>query len=255
MVDTVREGEWVLLYYNEKKNYVVRVERGKIFHTTHGSIDLTKLIGLPYGSSIETNVGEKFVVTRTRFIDRLEGLQRTTQVIYPKDLGYILLEAGVGPGSTVVEAGTGTGFLAATLAWYVRPSGRVYTYEVRRDFYEIALKNFESLGVLPYITPKNKDIQEGIEEDNVDAIILDLPTPWKIAENAASKLANGGVLVVFVPTTTQVEKTLLSLKKTGLRMVEVTEILARKYQPIPGEFRPHSIGVTHTGYIISARKL
>jgi len=254
-VDTIREGEWVLLYYDERKSYVVRVERGKVFHTTHGSIDLSTLIGLPYGATVETNVGEKLVVSRTRFVDRLDGLQRVTQVIYPKDLGYILLEAGVGPGSRVVEAGTGTGFLAATLAWYVRPSGRVYTYEVRKDFYEVALKNFEALGVLPYITPKNKDIRDGIEEDYLDAVVLDMPSPWEVVEEAASKLLNGGTLIAFVPTTSQVERTLHSLKKTGLRMVEVTEIMMRKYQPKPGELRPQSLGVTHTGYIISSRKL
>lgn len=254
-MDTVREGDWVLLYYSERKRYVVRVEKDKVFHTTHGSVNLSSLVGLPYGSTVETNVGEKFIVSKARFVDRLEGLQRTTQVIYPKDLGYILLEAGVGPGSIVVEAGTGTGFLAATLAWFVRPSGRVYTYEVRRDFYEQAVRNFELLGVLPYITPKNKDVRDGIEEEGVDAVVLDLPSPWEIASEAYSKLAHGGSLVIFVPTIPQVEKTLISLRRAGFKTVEVSEIILRKYQPEPGELRPHTIGVVHTGYILSARKL
>lgn len=254
-MSSIREGDWVLLYYNEKRRYVVRVERGKVFHMTHGSVDLSSLIGLPYGSTVETNIGEQLQVTRASFTDRLEGLQRTTQVIYPKDLGYILVEAGIGPGSIVVEAGTGTGFLTATVAWYVRPSGRVYTYEIRKDFYQQALKNFELLGVLPYITAKNKDIREGIDEEDVDAVLLDLPSPWEILEETYSKLTHGGSLIVFLPTTSQVEKTLHSLRKTEFKMINMVEIILRKYQPIPGELRPLTLGVLHTGYLISARKL
>ncbi|AKG39006.1 hypothetical protein MA03_06785 [Infirmifilum uzonense] len=253
-MSNVKEGDWVLLYYNERKNYVVRVEKGKTFHSTHGSIDLSSLIGVPYGSYVETNIGEKLLVTKTSFMERLEGLQRTTQVIYPKDLGYILLASGVGPGSVVVEAGTGTGFLTATLAWYVRPSGRVYTYEIRKDFYQQALKNFELLGVLPYITAKNRDIRDGIEEEDVDAVLLDLPSPWEIIHEAYAKLTHGGSLTVFVPTLTQVEKTLRSLRSSDFKLIEVSESIQRKYQVTPGELRPLTLGVMHTGYIIRARK-
>ncbi|MEZ0345113.1 MAG: tRNA (adenine-N1)-methyltransferase [Infirmifilum sp.] len=251
----IREGDWVILYYNEKKSYTVRVEPGRVFHTTHGSIDLSSLIGLPYGSVVKTNVGEEILVSRASFIDRLWKIQRTTQVIYPKDLGYMLIEAGIGPGSIVVEAGTGTGFLTAILAWYVRPSGRVYTYEIRKDFYDRALKNFEMLGILPYVTAKNKDIRKGIDEEDVDAVLIDLPSPWEVVEEAYSKLANGGSFTVFVPTTSQVEKTLHSVKKAGFKMLNVSELIMREYQPIPGELRPQTLGVLHTGYIITARKL
>lgn len=251
----VNAGDWVTLYYSEKETYTVRVDPGKRFHTTRGFIELDKLVGVELGSDIETNVGEKLVVSSATFVERLFSLKRFTQVIYPKDLGYMLVSSGVGPGSVVVEAGTGTGFLAATLAYYVRPTGKVYTYEVRRDFYELALENFRALGLQEYIVAKNKDAREGFDEENVDAVMLDLPDPWSIVDKAYSSLAHGGVLMVFVPTLPQVERTLSALKRSNFRMLEVVEIMLRRYKAEPAELRPEMIGVQHTGYIIQGRKL
>ena len=252
--DVVREGDWVLIYFSDKHRYTVRVERGKKFHTTLGSIALDALVGLEYGSESTTNVGEKFVLSKPSIVDLLSSFKRFTQVIYPKDLGYILLSSGVGPGARVVEAGTGTGYLASVLAFYVRPSGRVYTYEIRKDFYEKALSNFELVGLLPYITAKNKDVREGIEEENVDAVFLDLPDPWRIVDDAFEKLVHGGNITVFVPTMNQVEKTVIFLKKAKFKMIEVVEIMMRRIKAVEGEVRPETIGVWHTGYVISARK-
>lgn len=251
----VNAGDWVTLYYREGEVYTVRVEPEKVFHTTRGYVNLSSLIGLRPGTVIETNIGEKFVVTKATFIDRLMSLRRFTQVIYPKDLGYMLLSSGIGPGSIVAEAGTGTGFLAATLAYYVRPDGKVYTYEVRRDFYEKALENFQALGLLPYIIAKNRDVKEGFEEKELDAVLLDLPDPWLVAEKAYEALANGGILLVFVPTVTQVERTIPALRKVGFRRLEVIELIQRKYKAEPSELRPETIGVQHTGYVVQGQKL
>uniref|UniRef100_A0A7C4FEQ9 tRNA (Adenine-N1)-methyltransferase n=1 Tax=Thermofilum pendens TaxID=2269 RepID=A0A7C4FEQ9_THEPE len=251
----VNAGDWVTLYYSEKELYTVRVTPGKKFHTTRGFIELDKLIGVELGSSVETNVGERLIVSRATFVEKLLSMKRFTQVIYPKDLGYMLLSSGVGPGSIVVEAGTGTGFLAATLAYYVRPTGKVYTYEVRKDFYEMALENFRALGLQDFIVAKNKDVREGFDEENVDAVMLDLPDPWSVADKAYASLAHGGVLLVFVPTLPQVERTISALRKNYFKMIEVVEIMMRRYKAEPAELRPETIGVQHTGYIIQGRKL
>uniref|UniRef100_A0A7C1NZM4 tRNA (Adenine-N1)-methyltransferase n=1 Tax=Thermofilum pendens TaxID=2269 RepID=A0A7C1NZM4_THEPE len=251
----VNAGDWVTLYYSEKESYTVRVEPGRKFHTTRGSIDLDRLVGIELGSHVETNVGERLIVSRATLVEKLLSLKRFTQVIYPKDLGYMLISSGVGPGSVVVEAGTGTGFLAATLAYYVRPTGRVYTYEVRKDFYEMALENFKALGLQDFIVAKNKDVREGFDEQDVDAVMLDLPDPWSVVDKAYASLSHGGVLLVFVPTLPQVERTLSALRRSDFKMVEVVEIMLRKYKAEPAELRPETIGVQHTGYIIQGRKL
>ena len=188
-------------------------------------------------------------------IDRLETLQRHTQVIYPKDAAYILLTADIGPGSRVVEAGTGTGYMTALLAWHVRPSGKVYTYEIRKDFYEKALKNLEALGVIQYIEAKNKDIKKGIDEKEVDAVILDMPDPWNVVEEAKNALIHGGTIAIFVPTIPQLEKTVVSLRKADFKRIEPIEIQLRKYKPVPEELRPETLGIIHTGYVVFARKL
>ena len=245
----------MVLYYSEGETYTVRVEPGKVFHTTRGYVRLNDLIGAEYGSTVETNIGERFTVSRATLTDRLMSLRRFTQVIYPKDLGYILVSSGVGPGSVVAEAGTGTGFLAATLAYYVRPTGKVYTYEVRKDFYELALKNFEALGLLEYIVARNKDVKEGFEERELDAVMLDLPDPWLVVDKAYEALAHGGVLVIFLPTAPQVERTLSALRRVGFKRIEVLELISRRYKTDPGEFRPETIGVQHTGYIVHCQKL
>lgn len=248
-------GDWVTLYYSEGETYTVRVEPEKVFHTTRGYVNLGSLVNIEVGAVVETNIGEKFTVSKASFVDKLMSLRRFTQVIYPKDLGYILLSSGVGPGSLVAEAGTGTGFLAATLAYYVRPDGKVYTYEARKDFYEKALENFRSLDLLPYIIAKNKDVKDGFDERELDAVMLDLPDPWLVAEKAYEALAHGGVVVVFVPTVPQVERTLHALRRTGFKRLEVVELMLRRYKTEPAELRPETIGVQHTGYVIQGQKL
>lgn len=253
--ELVKEGDWVLIYFDDKRKYVVRVEAGRQFHTTMGSIDLSSLVGKRFGAEGKTNVGETFVVSRPRLVDLLEAFHRFTQVIYPKDLGYILLSSGVGPGARVVEAGTGTGYLASVLAYYVKPSGRVFTYEARRDFYIKAVKNFESVGLLPYITAKNRNIKDGIDEEDVDAVFLDLPDPWGVVDIAYDALVHGGSIVVFVPTVNQVERAAVALKRRGFKLVESVEIMMRKLKVVQGEVRPETVGVWHTGYIVRAQKL
>jgi len=254
-VSVIKEGDWVLIYFNDRKSYVVRVEKGREFHTTKGLIVLEDLIGAEYGSRHETNVGEEFYVTRPTIVDMLSALKRFTQVIYPKDIAYIILSSGIGPGSRVVEAGTGTGYLTSILAYYVRPSGRVYTYEAREDFYRKAVENFERIGLLPYITVRRRDVREGIKEDDVDAVFLDMPDPWNVVGHAFGALRHGGVITVFVPTVNQVSRSIEALRKTGFRRLEAVEVLQRSYKTVPRELRPENVGIWHTGYIVRGQKL
>jgi tRNA (adenine57-N1/adenine58-N1)-methyltransferase len=250
----IREGEDVLLYLDRKRTFLVRVEKGKSFHTHKGFIQLDDLVGKEYGTQITSSMGVEFVALKPTLRDYIFKAQRRTQISYPKDIALILMFSGVGPGSRVVEAGTGTGALTSAIAFYVKPTGRVYSYEIRREFTEMALKNLKRAGVSECVELKNKDVTEGIDEEEVDAIILDMATPWLVVSHACSALKGSGVLVSFSPTIDQVVKTVEALKENGFVAVETVESLMRGMQIERGKTRPQTLMTGHTGYITFARK-
>ena len=254
MSQNIREGEDVLLYLDRKRTYLVRVEKGKSFHTHKGFLQLDDLIGKEYGTRITSSMGIEFLVLKPTLQDYIFKVQRKTQISYPKDIALILIFSGVGPGSRVVEAGTGTGALTSALAFYVKPTGRVYSYEIRREFMEMALKNLKRVGVSDYVELKNKDITEGIDETEVDAVILDMATPWLVVPHAYSALKGSGVLVSFSPTIDQLVKTVEALEEKGFVDIETVESLMRGMQIERGKTRPQTLMTGHTGYITFARK-
>ncbi|RLE64554.1 MAG: hypothetical protein DRJ49_01100 [Thermoprotei archaeon] len=251
----VREGDIILLYRSLKRKFVVKVEKGRDIHTDLGVIRLSNVIGLPYGSRVKTHLGEEFILLKPSILDAVYiGFKRKTQVIYPKDAAYIILTASVSSGSRVVEAGTGSGCLTAILAYLVKPTGRVYSYEVREEFLEVAKENLNSVGLLDYVELKLKDIRKGIDEDQIDAVILDLPDPWNVVEHARKCLRSGGVLVAFLPTINQIERTSIVLRDLGFIDICVVELLLREYRVERDSTRPKTLMVGHTGYIVSARR-
>jgi tRNA (adenine57-N1/adenine58-N1)-methyltransferase len=161
----------------------------------------------------------------------------------------------VGPGSRVVEAGTGSGGLTVALARAVMPTGRVYSYEVRPDVLKLATRNLEKLGLLPFVELKERDIEEGFDEVGVDALFLDLRSPWEYLAQAHAVLKNGGFFGATLPTTNQVVRLIRVLPEHGFSAVEVEELLLRPYKAVPGRLRPMDRMVAHTGYLIFARKI
>ncbi|MEM1989770.1 MAG: tRNA (adenine-N1)-methyltransferase [Candidatus Bathyarchaeia archaeon] len=250
----VREGDSVLLYLDERRTYMVRVERGKVLHTHKGFIKIDDLVGREYGTRIKSNLGVDFVVFRPSIRDYIFKSTRGTQIIYPKDIALIILFGNIQPGSRVVEAGTGTGALTTALASYVRPSGRVYSYEIRSEFIEIARRNLERAGVLEYVELKNKDITLGIDESDIDAVVLDMPTPWLIVPHAHRVLKGGGSFISFSPTIDQTIKTVEELKMNNFVGIETVECLVRRIRVERGKTRPETLMTGHTGYIVFARK-
>ena len=199
MSELIAEGEDVFLYLDRRRTYLVRVEAGKSFHTHKGYIQLGDLIGKEYGTRITSSMGIEFVALKPNLRDQIFKVKRKTQISYPKDIALIIMFSGIGPGSRVVEAGTGTGALTTALAYYVKPTGRIYSYEVRPEFREMAIKNLERANVSEYVESKNKDVVEGIDEAAVDAVILDMATPWLVVPHAYSALKGSGVLDLSVP--------------------------------------------------------
>ena len=207
----ITEGDYILLYISQRKTYLVKVEAGKSFHTHKGFIKFDDLIGKEYGSTILSSLNVEFTVLKPLLRDYIMKCVRKTQITYPKDIALIVMFSGIGPGSRVVEAGTGTGALTTALAHYVKPDGRVYSYEIRKEFLETAEKNLKRAGLTDFVELKNKDITEGIDESNVDAVVLDLATPWLVVPNAYHALKSCGTIVSFSPTIDQVVKTVEAL--------------------------------------------
>ena len=250
----VAEGEYVLLYLDQRRTYLVKVEAGKNFHTHKGFIKLDNLIGEEYGSTVASSLGVKFTVLKPLLRDYIAKSVRRTQIMYPKDIALIIVFSGIGPGSRVVEAGTGTGALTTALAHYVRPNGRIYSYEVRSEFLETAEKNINRAGLANFVELKNQDITTGIDEADVDAVILDMATPWLVVSHAHKALKPCGTLVSFSPTIDQVVKTVEALKENSFIDIETVECLMRGMQTERGKTRPQTLMTAHTGYITFARK-
>jgi tRNA (adenine57-N1/adenine58-N1)-methyltransferase len=254
MTNIINEGDLILLYFDQRRTYLVAVEKGKTFHTHKGYIQLDALIGKEYGTRIASNLGIEFAALKPLLSDFVFKAQRKTQISYPKDIALIVMFSGIGPGSKVVEAGTGAGALTTALAHYVKPSGRVHTYEVRSEFIETARRNLERASLLDYVEFKNKDITQNIDETEVDAVVLDLATPWLVVRHAYSALKGSGTLVSFSPTIDQVVKTVEALQELDFTDIQTIECMMRGMQIAAGKTRPETLMTGHTGYITSARK-
>jgi tRNA (adenine57-N1/adenine58-N1)-methyltransferase len=250
----IKEGQYVLLYIDRRKTYLVKVEKGKTFHTHKGFVKFDDLIGKEYGVRVLSNLGTEFIALKPLLRDYIMKSVRKTQITYPKDIALIVMFSGIGPGSHIVEAGTGTGALTTALAHYVKPDGRVYSYEIREKFLKNAEKNLKRADLTDFVELKNKDVTTGIDERDVDAVILDLATPWLIVPQAYTALKSCGTIVSFSPTIDQVVKTVEALKENSFVDIETVECLMRRMQTERGKIRPQTLMTGHTGYITFARK-
>ena len=254
MSELIAEGDDVFLYLDRRRTYLVRVEADKSFHTHKGYLQLGDLIGKEYGTRIPSSMDIYFVALKPNLRDQIFKSSRRTQISYPKDIALIIMYSGIGPGSRVVEAGTGTGALTSAIAHYIKPAGRVYTYEVRQEFQKNAEKNLERAGLLDYVDLKGGNVTEEIEEKDLDAVILDMATPWLVIPHAYNALKGSGMLVSFSPTIDQVVKAVEALTDYGFVCIETVETLIRFMQVERGKTRPQTVMTGHTGYLTFARK-
>lgn len=250
---TAQPGDVVQLVGRDNKYFILRLTPGQQLHTHRGIFDHDALIGQPLGTEIFSRLGHPFLLLQPSTDDLIRDLKRSSQIMYPKDIGFILMKLSVRPGITVVEAGTGSGGMTTVLAQAVGPTGRVITYEQRDDMQNLARKNLERVGLADRVTFKLRDIAQGFDETDAYALFLDLPNPWDYTAQAYRALEGGGFFGSLVPTTNQVSELLISLRREGFEFVEVCEVLLRYYKPVPERLRPTDRMVAHTGFLVFGR--
>ena len=250
-----RENDLILLIGPRGKRFIIRLQAGATQHTHKGIIEHDALIGQTLGREVRSHLGQPFLVLEPSTHDLIMNVRRNTQIIYPKEAGYVLLKMNLYSGQRVVEAGSGSGALTLALARAVAPEGRVYSYESRLEMQRNAVRNLERFGLGDYVEFKIRDIAEGFDETDVDALFLDVRTPWDYLEQAIRALKSGGFFGALVPTTNQVSHLITGLEHYSFGHIEVEELLVRPYKPVAARLRPADTMVGHTGYLIFARKI
>ena len=253
-------GERVLLTDNRDRRYMIVLGTGKQFHSHLGAIEHDELIGGPEGATVRTTNGSPLTAFRPTLSDFVLKMKRGAQVVYPKDIGLILVYADVFPGATVVEAGTGSGSLTLALSRAVGPDGRVISYEIRQDHHDQAVENVNAWHEGSGGKPENLELRigdlfEGIPEEGVDRMILDLPEPWRAIGPATESLAPGGVFCSYLPTIPQVSQTVEAMRRAGFSFLTTLEGLVRTWNIEGQSVRPDHRMVAHTGFIVVGRKL
>lgn len=249
-------GEAVLLIDRRDKRYLVHLQTDATFHFHGGHVAHAELIGAEEGIEVTSSKGYRLTAYRPRLVDHIMQMPRQTAIIYPKDLAAILLWADVHPGATVFESGMGSGALTMALLRAVGPEGRVIVYEARAAFIQSARANIEAfLGPVPNLVVHERDTYAGIDERDLDRVLLDLPEPWQAVPHAAQALRAGGFLCAYSPSTTQVQTTVQTLRAHGFGDVESLETLYRPWHVQGQSVRPAQQMVGHTGFLTFARRL
>jgi len=250
-----QEGDLVQLQGTGHRSHLLVLEAGAVLQTHRGVIRHDDIIGTAWGTRLESHQGNPFYLLQPSLSDLIKGLKRGTQIMYPKEISYILFHMGIGPGKRVIECGTGSGGLTTALAYMVGKTGKVYSYERKAQIQELAIKNLTKFGLQNRVDFKVGNAEDGFDEENVDAIILDLPNPQDYLHHVRKSLRGGGSLGMILPTFNQVEIILRELKLANFAMVEVSEILQRFYKTDWARLRPVDRMIGHTGFLIFGRKV
>jgi tRNA (adenine57-N1/adenine58-N1)-methyltransferase len=250
-------GERILLVDQRGRRYLVRLRAGETWHSHGGGVPHDLLIGSSEGTVVRSATGMAFHAFRPRMADFVLKMPRGAQVVYPKDVGAILVEADVVPGADVLEAGTGSGALTMALCRAVGAEGRVVSYELRPEFQAKAAENIEAyLGKLPaWLELRGGDVREVANTgETFDRVILDLPEPWAVLDALSSALPPGGIVCGFLPTTGQVQQFVLAMRDRGYEHLETFEVLHRSWHVTDRSVRPEQRMIGHTGFVTVARR-
>lgn len=244
----------LILSEKDRKHFIRTLTPGGMLQTHRGILYHDDLIGQPLGSKVKSHLGFAYHMLLPTTEQLIRYVKRSSQIIFPKDAGYLILRLDVKPGARVIEAGTGSGGFCLALATFVGDAGHVYSYDIRADMQEIARTNIERAGLLHRVTFTNRDVAKGFDEQDVDALFLDMLTPWDYLDQAHAALRGSGVLGCLVPTVNQLTHIIGSLTAhDGYAFVEAEEMILRQYKAVPARVRPEDRIIGHTGFMIFAR--
>ncbi|GAA5818900.1 MAG: tRNA (adenine-N1)-methyltransferase [Methanobrevibacter sp. CfCl-M3] len=234
------------------KKYILNYEND--FQSDLGTIKKEDIKKSNVGDRLITHLNKEFKIIKPNVNDFIELMNRQCSILIQKDIGAVLAHTGIGAGDRIVDAGTGAGAILLHFGNVVGDSGMVYSYEIREDFAKIAKENIELFG-LTNIQIKNKDIKDGIDEENIDLVFLDLIKPYEIIEETYKSLKFGGWIAIYSVYLNGIQISHKILKKTGFKDISIIETLNRKYEVKNQGIRPKTRMIGHSGYLLFARKL
>jgi tRNA (adenine57-N1/adenine58-N1)-methyltransferase catalytic subunit len=254
MKEIVKQNDVIVLIDSNLKKIIIDTSSKTDKIKGVGVYNPSNLISIEYGKQIE--IGNKqFWLLRPSLQDKLQALKRKAQIILPRDISHILMNCSIQSGQTVFESGIGSGSLTIALATAVAPTGRVISYDNRSDFIDHAFENLKQANLQQYVTAKDRDVTKGIDEKNLDAVILDIPNPWDAITYAYKSLKIGGYLCTFSPLSTQVEQTIKEIKNFSFIEIKTFENIQREIVVSEHGMRPSFHMLGHTGYLTFARKV
>lgn len=252
----IKNNSPVLFFYNNSKKWLAKISKNESFHTHIGILKHADAIGKEYGSRLMTNKDKYVYLLEPTMYDYVMKIQHGTQIVYPKDIGYIVARAGIGDGQKILEIGTGSGSLTSFVAGIVKPRGHVYTFDVNENFMKIAEKNIKKARVTKYVTQHNLDLKTAkkMPLEDMDVAFIDLGDPWVVVPQVRKMLKGSGSLFAICPTMNQLEKFTMALVENEFTDIESTEHIIRNIEAREGKTRHSFQGIGHTTYLCFARK-
>jgi tRNA (adenine57-N1/adenine58-N1)-methyltransferase len=248
----IKEGDLVLLWFDDERTYMIDVVRGKRAAIHCGKpLLVDDWIGQSFGTKVICEHGFCYLLKPT-MEDLMMKASRESGIIYPKDAALLIMKAGIHSGSKVMEIGTGSGSLTMALAQAVAPDGHVFTYDRREDIPKNAHKNVQRAGLSNFVTFCQRQTMESFSEKDFDAVTLDIPQPWEEVTVVKQALKPGGRLVSLNPTFNQIEKMAEALREQGFILVEARELLEREILARAGKTRPVQRMIGHTEFMLFA---
>ena len=247
-------GSLVIYLTPKGKRYLKRLTENSDWHTNDGSLPANTVAAANFGDVVFTSQGMPVRILEATLEDKIMGIKRQTQIIYPKDIAFICLRLGAGPGRTICEAGCGSGGLTLALSWYCGPTGKVVSQDYREEFVKLARRNLDWANVGANVELYCRNLEEGFPRNDADAVFIDVREPWLFLEQIAACLKPGGIAGFLAPTVNQISELCTALELQPFCEPEIIELLVRRWKPLPDRLRPFDRMAAHTSFLMFCRK-
>lgn len=247
-------GSLIVLVTAKGRRHIRVLEENGAWHSGAGMLDFNYVATLNFGDMALTSLGQPLRLEEATLYDRLMGLKRQTQIIYPKDIAYLCLRLGVGEGRTIIEAGCGSGAMTIALSWFAGKTGKIISHDSREEFVRLARRNLDWAQTGGNVELFCRDVRDGFMAADADAVFLDMREPWLVLEQALKAVKPGGTFAFLLPTSSQVQSLLLALENGPFSETEVCEIMLRGWKPLADRLRPNDRMIAHTGFLVFCRQ-